>query len=540
MNDLEDPPSQKLDYSGDWDHAVTGDMYDYQRSASSTDSAGADLSYSFTGSGLDILGANDGSARLKVTVDGELVVPNARTLASGQFEQTYALRGLPYGEHTVTVELLSGSLTVDAVGVIEEAPQQAADTEALQQALAEAREVERTPDHTDAIWAAFQRAIADAEAAVADPQAYRLDGAGALGLIDRLEAGQAPLVSQIVSVPDVRVATEIGHEPQLPETVTVTLTDGSERDIPVDWDGGGADVSAPWVEEQVTGRYGPLELTGVIEVIPADVVAFADVNGTADGNLGYRSPAFDAIAAASDLVNEKPDQVFDGTWGHMARNGAGDEERHYKEPIDGPYSKLTTTGMYTANSEGSQLSYTFTLPAGEYEVAAGSHSWWLGDSRTADVVLSYDGSEHVVDSVTLDKDTPSALLTYPVSLAEDGPVTITLRNTSGQSPLLSWVGVSRSADQSAPVTVDTTMRCAADNAVVAATVTNKSASAVQARVATEFGAHSIGRLHAGDSRSAAFNTRAAEIEAGEVRVAVTTESGEEQTVTAEYPAHSCT
>src|SRR5699024_10650748 len=265
----------------------------------------------------------------------------------------------------------------------------------------------------------------------------------------------------------------------------------------------------------------------------------ADVNGTAGGELGYRSPAFDAIAAASDLVNEEPDQVFDGTWGHMARNGAGDEEMHYKEPIDGPYSKLTTTGMYTANPEGSELSYSFSLPAGESEIAAGSHSWWPGYSRTADVALSYEGSEHEVDSVTLDSDTPSALLSYPVTLAEDGPVTITLRNTSDQSPMLSWVGVSRSADQSAPVTVETTMRCAADNAVVVATVTNTSSGAVHPWVWTEFGAHSIGRLHAGDSRSAAFNTRSAEIEAGEVRVAVTTESGEEETVTAEYPAHSC-
>src|SRR5699024_8010421 len=172
--------------------------------------------------GLDILGANDGSAHLKVMVDGELVAPNARTRASGQFEQTYVLRGLPYGAHTVTVELLSGSLTVDAVGAVEVAPQQVAETEALQQALAEAREAPRQgvavdggagppPDRPDAVWAAFQRAVADAESAVADPEADRLDGAGGRALIGRVEAGQAPLVSQIVSVPDVRVATEVGQ-----------------------------------------------------------------------------------------------------------------------------------------------------------------------------------------------------------------------------------------------------------------------------------------------------------------------------------------
>src|SRR5699024_8655075 len=80
-------------------------------------------------------------------------------------------------------------------------------------------------------------------------------------------------------------------------------------------------------------------------------------------------------------------------------------------------------------------------PAGEYTLTAGSHSWWADYSRTADVVLMYDGEDHVVDTVTLDRSTPNQVLSYPVTLDSDGELTFTLRNTSDESPMLSWVGV---------------------------------------------------------------------------------------------------
>ncbi|UFU06350.1 bacterial Ig-like domain-containing protein [Ruania halotolerans] len=442
MTDLSDPPATQLAYSGSWNHAVSGSMYEYQRSTSRTSEAGARMGYTFTGSGLDVLGVNDGSARLEVRVDGELVEPAARTQASGQFEQTYVLRGLAHGEHTVSLEVLSGSLTVDAVAIHDGVPSVPADVTQLAEVLEAAEQIERTDDFTDAGWEALQNAIASAEQAVTDPAGYGLDAEGATQLADRLRAGSAPLWDQIVSVEDVRVATLVGVQPELPETVAVTLVDESTREIAVEWPAD-VNVSEAWASATVAGQYGGATIPAFVEVIPSGVVAFADINGTEGGSLGYTSPSYEVISDSAELVNETPDQPFDGTWGHAGQNSGGSEEVNFKGIVDGDYSKLTTTGMYTSNAQGSQLSYTFTLPAGDYELAAGSHSWWADNARTADVVLSYDGEEHVVDSVTLDSGSPSALLAYDVELEADGPVTLTLRNTSSQSPMLSWVGVAR-------------------------------------------------------------------------------------------------
>ncbi|NUT49537.1 MAG: hypothetical protein HOV94_19850 [Saccharothrix sp.] len=118
MNDLGPTPAVKLRYDGSWSHRSGTNMYDIQRTLSTSQGAGSTLTYEFTGTGLDIVGQNNGSAILEVTVDGTVVHASVATVASPQFHQTYALRGLPDGKHTVRVKVLSGTLVVDAVGVV--------------------------------------------------------------------------------------------------------------------------------------------------------------------------------------------------------------------------------------------------------------------------------------------------------------------------------------------------------------------------------------------------------------------------------------
>lgn len=118
MYDLSSVPATKLVYSGPWAHENGKSMYNYQRSLSSSQGAGATIQYSFTGTGIDILGPNNGSAKLEVTVDGRVVNSSAPTMVSGNFYQTIAIHGLDYGNHTVSLKVLSGTLVVDAVGVV--------------------------------------------------------------------------------------------------------------------------------------------------------------------------------------------------------------------------------------------------------------------------------------------------------------------------------------------------------------------------------------------------------------------------------------
>lgn len=119
LSDLASPPGKKLVYGGSWAHEAGKSMYDYQRSLSTSRAAGATLEYGFTGTGLDILGQNDGTAKLEVTVDGKVATASAPTAAASQLYQTYSLRGLPAGAHIVQIKVLSGKLVVDAVGVVQ-------------------------------------------------------------------------------------------------------------------------------------------------------------------------------------------------------------------------------------------------------------------------------------------------------------------------------------------------------------------------------------------------------------------------------------
>jgi hypothetical protein len=116
-NDLASPPAAKLVYGGTWSHKNGQGMFNYHRSISSG-GTGATLKYAFSGTGLDLLGLNDGSAKVEVSVDGQVTSPSVTTMASKEFYQTFALRGLSNGPHTVQVKVLSGTLVVDAIGVV--------------------------------------------------------------------------------------------------------------------------------------------------------------------------------------------------------------------------------------------------------------------------------------------------------------------------------------------------------------------------------------------------------------------------------------
>ena len=117
MNDLAAVPATKLVYSGAWKHETGKGMYTVQRTLSTNQESGSTLSYTAEGTGFDIMGPNNGSAVLEVSVDGSVVAASAKTTASPEFYQTFSLRHLSYGKHTIGIKVLSGTLVVDAVGV---------------------------------------------------------------------------------------------------------------------------------------------------------------------------------------------------------------------------------------------------------------------------------------------------------------------------------------------------------------------------------------------------------------------------------------
>ena len=70
------------------------------------------MSFSFTGSHFAIIGASDAAA-IEVYVDGELL-ESAETVKTQARQCSYSA-DTAEGEHKVTIKVLSGSCTIDAI-----------------------------------------------------------------------------------------------------------------------------------------------------------------------------------------------------------------------------------------------------------------------------------------------------------------------------------------------------------------------------------------------------------------------------------------
>ena len=129
MYDLSPDKNKKLEYNDKWTHTCMDQgMYVYQRSASYSNGVGAAFTYTFEGTGMEILGSNkavrnagkenESANQVNVTVDGEQVRTNDTIWNADDMCTTYRIDGLPFGKHTVTVEVAQGSLNIDAVAVL--------------------------------------------------------------------------------------------------------------------------------------------------------------------------------------------------------------------------------------------------------------------------------------------------------------------------------------------------------------------------------------------------------------------------------------
>ena len=118
--DLTPEKNTKLIYNNRWSLTCANQgMFTYQRSAAYSTGTGAKLTYTFKGTGLELLGYNKADAgTLNVTVDGESYAKGAKLWDADNMCTAYQINGLEDTEHTVSIEVASGGLAVDAVAVI--------------------------------------------------------------------------------------------------------------------------------------------------------------------------------------------------------------------------------------------------------------------------------------------------------------------------------------------------------------------------------------------------------------------------------------
>ncbi|MBT1179844.1 hypothetical protein [Bifidobacterium vespertilionis] len=122
----DDTSTPRLTYAGPWIHETGKGMYDYNRTTTTSLGAGASVSLTFDGVGIDVFGRSSGLARLKATVDGEpwggtadddgLI---ATVPTNGALRCECSVHGLNPGRHEITLTTATDDpFLIDAIGVL--------------------------------------------------------------------------------------------------------------------------------------------------------------------------------------------------------------------------------------------------------------------------------------------------------------------------------------------------------------------------------------------------------------------------------------
>ncbi|MEH7081248.1 family 16 glycoside hydrolase [Neobacillus drentensis] len=117
VNRVDDLDSH-VQYQGTWSHNVSTGYGNFNRT-NSVSSPGGIMNYTFTGTGVNLVG-NTGTSKIKVLIDGQAVDTNYSVSAAGDRATSYSIQGLKYGKHTIQVETISGSYTIDAIEAVDE------------------------------------------------------------------------------------------------------------------------------------------------------------------------------------------------------------------------------------------------------------------------------------------------------------------------------------------------------------------------------------------------------------------------------------
>lgn len=348
--------------------------------------AGRSFAFDIEGTGFNINGAT-GAATLSITVDDQ----PARTVtvpSVGNRQTSAWIRGLENGPHTVRVQVVSGTFSLDSIDAL----------------------------------------VGGSTGGTADPELRPVEVIGSLP----------------------RTTTAPGSLPALPETVRARSEAGGEIDAPVTWTTSPAPFSTAYAMVKVDGVFADnpsLAVSTYIEVVPRGIRYLVDANAPADAPV---HPA--AAAGAGDtLRNATADAVYSASagWGRVGTaSGKGrlnqtpyDKTREtgwytanpatpvvYRFTLDAGRYDIATghTEWWNPGSGRSRVvnaTVEYTAGGEQMRVPIGSHTFANGSIGTTAVLRG---------EFTLDADTE---------------VTVRVAGTGGtEAPAVSWIGISDHAE----------------------------------------------------------------------------------------------
>ncbi|MDK2808959.1 MAG: hypothetical protein PWP24_1696, partial [Clostridiales bacterium] len=453
-----DNASDEVTYQGGWNiiAGAGGSNNDWYRSTSTNTNTGDSLQFTLKGDGFALIGANNGSAKLNITVDGEQKALNAVTNSSSQHCATYMMTGLEDKQHQVVVTVVEGTLVLDAIYFL---PYSKTNKDKLNALLENANALEKG-DYTDATWSTFTTARSDAQAVLEKIDATQQE-------VDTSQVALALAMqgllkgSSVVLAEEVQTAMYAGGAWNLPATLNCETADGNKVVKNVIWNT--ADLS-PKAYDTIT-VFGTISgekyvAKATIEVVPKDLIYFVDA-GTGIGyynnnTTAAQSKPYDLVhGLVTDLKNTSSDVAYSDAngWGYI-NDGTTNKVSATVDGGDRPNTYTSTdkynVGLRDKTNRAQPMRYRFTLDAGKYELTVGCHEFY-GSGRVRDMqpgVVWKDakGNDKEVKGTVINLRSQNNTGTVSFSLDTTAVVEFQLSYVSGEASMYSWLGVAKTGE----------------------------------------------------------------------------------------------
>ena len=270
---------------------------------------------------------------------------------------------------------------------------------------------------------------------------YKMPSRARHGTPIRITKAEYQAVMAAYGTPDKVDTYAIDGTPVLPETVTVG---GAETAVAWNLDGVSFEGN-PYSYVTVTGTTANGKTaTAEVQLLPKDLEYMVDCNNTGSSTWEKVKAAVPGLKNADAADQAKTD---DNTWGYTSVVGdSGDIKGFSQSSVSNPY-----TGGWWARSN-KNITYQFTLPAGEHTVMLGNTGWW-NMNREMDVYYSVNGEN---ETKLCDFDAVKSAESYAqgtITLEKQAVVTITIKKAASDDPIVSWISV-RGQEAPEPEPVD--------------------------------------------------------------------------------------
>lgn len=234
-------------------------------------------------------------------------------------------------------------------------------------------------------------------------------------------------------------AVPLGKVPSLPTTVNVR-DGGSLVPTPAVWTVDNRAMTAgdfakpgPITLQVTTPEYGNKKQAVRVYVIPENALYFVNSGGYETADYKLMGEYMKGSLANPGTADQQYAPAEGRNWGYVSADAlpSGSVGGDIYSTV-----RYLNGGNVSNSPKGSDLTYTFEVPNGTYDVYAGFNDPWTNTSRRANFLINGNN----MGPVTY---TPANVRAHTGIAVTENKLELTVRNTASQDPLISWIVIAK-------------------------------------------------------------------------------------------------